>query len=133
QRLPRAGKVVKPGKASMVRCVSAMRQRTTRRGAACDVCTTRPRWAAITPTRSAGAGAAAGSAKQALHLVEHPRGDLLLRGLLDRALEARADERHLVVGRVEADVGARDVVEDEQIGPLPRELPACALEPVRPV
>src|SRR4051794_4445595 len=119
-----------PGKSSMIRCPSATRQRTTRRSASCDVCTTRPRLATIAPTRSAGAGAAAGSAKQPLHLVEHSGRDLVLGGLRDRALAAGRDQRHLVVGRVEADVRTRHVVEDEQIGLLLGELPSRALQAV---
>src|SRR5438270_6044209 len=119
-----------PGKSSMIRCPSATRQSTTRRSASCDVCTTRPRLATIAPTRSAGAGAAAGSAKQPLHFVEHPCRDLVLGGFRDRALAARRDQRDLVVGRVEADVRARDVVEDEQVGVLLGELPSRTLEAV---
>src|SRR3954447_13369626 len=117
-----------PGKSSMIRCPSATRQRTTRRSASCGACTTRARFATIAATRSAGAGATAGSAKQALHLVEDRRCDLVLRRLRDRLLTAAADERHLVVGRLEADVGATDVVEDEEVCVLRRELLACALE-----
>src|SRR3954470_44886 len=122
-----------PGKSSMIRCPSATRQRTTRRSASCGACTTRARFATIAATRSAGAGATAGSAKQALHLVEDRRCDLVLRRLCDRLLAAAADERHLVVGRLEADVGATHVVEDEEIGVLRRELLACALEPALPL
>ena len=80
-----------PGKSSMIRCPSATRQRTTSRSVSSDAWTTRPRFATIAPTRSAGAGATAGSAKQALHLVEDRGGDLVLRRLRDRALAARRD------------------------------------------
>src|SRR5260370_3812660 len=118
-----------PGKSSMIRCPSATRQRTTRRTASWGAWTTRPRFATIAATRSAGSGARAGSAKQALHLVENRGGDLLLRRFRDHSLSTCAEQRHFVVGRVEADVGAAHVVEDEQIGLLPRELLACALEP----
>ena len=105
-----------PGKSSMIRWPSATRQSTTRRSASCGAWTTRARFATIAATRSAGAGAKAGSAKQALHLVEDRGCDLVLRRLRDRPLAAAArEERHFVVGRLEADVGAADVVEDEQV------------------
>src|ERR1700730_9882897 len=118
-----------PGKSSMIKWPSATRQSTTRRSASCGAWTTRPRFATIAATRSAGSGARAGSAKQALHVVENRGGDLLLRRLRDRPLATRAEQCHFVVGRVEADVGAAHVVEDEQIGLLRCELVACALEP----
>src|SRR6266849_255774 len=118
-----------PGKSSMIRCPSATRQRTTRRRVSTGACTTRARFAAIAATRSDGAGATAGSAKQALHLVEDGRRDLGLRGLGDEPLPGGGDERHLVVGGVEADVVAAQIVEDEQIGVLVRELLPRALEP----
>src|SRR6476646_5183477 len=117
-----------PGKSSMIRCPSATRQRTTSRSVSSDACTTLPRFATIAPTRSAGAGSSAASAKQALHLVEDRARDLRLRGLAHDALARVRHERHLVVGGVEADVRAGDVVEDEQVGLLHRELLACALE-----
>src|SRR4051812_49349004 len=112
----------------MIRCPSATRQSTTRRSASGGACTTLARFATIAATRSAGAGATAGSAKQALHLVEDRGRDLVLRRLGDRRLAASPNKRHLVVGRLEADVGATDVVEDEEIGVLGRELLAGALE-----
>src|SRR6266566_180220 len=90
----------------MIRCPSATRQSTTRRRSSCGACTTRPRFATIAATRSAGAGSTAGSAKQALHLVEDRCCDLVLRRLRDRLLAAAPNERHLVVDRLEADVGA---------------------------
>src|SRR6266446_122850 len=117
-----------PGKSSMIRCPSATRQSTTRRRASCGACTTRPRFATIAATRSAGAGATASSAKQALHHVEDRCFDLVLRCLRDRLLAAAPNERHLVVDRLEADVGAADVVEDEKVGVLSRELLVCALQ-----
>src|SRR6059058_2224317 len=86
-----------PGKSSMIRCPSATRQRTTSRSVSTGACTTRARFAAIAATRSDGAGATAGSAKQALHLVEDRRRDLRLRGLRDEPLAAGGNERHLVL------------------------------------
>src|SRR3954464_4209318 len=116
-----------PGKSSMIRWPSATRQRTTSFSVSSDACTTRPRFATIAPTRSAGAGSIAGSAKQALHLVEDRRRDLALRRLGDDTLAGVRHEGHLVVGGVEADVAAGDVVEDEHVGLLRGELLARAL------
>src|SRR5213596_1743340 len=117
-----------PGKSSMIRCPSATRQRTTSRSVSSEVWTTRPRFATIAPTRSAGTGATAGSAKQALHLVEDRGRDLAFRSLRNDAFAGRPDDRHGVVGGVEADAGARDIVEDEEIRVLARALLPCALE-----
>ena len=47
----------------------------------------------------------------------------------DRPLAGGRDEHDLVVGRVEADVVARDVVEDDEVEVLLGEHPALALEP----
>src|SRR5436190_5224687 len=118
-----------PGKSSMIRCPSARRQSTTRRSRSVGAWTTRARLATIAPTRSAGAGVAAGSAKEALDLVQDRGGDLLLRRPGDRALPARREERDLVVGGVEPDAGAADVVEDDEVGVLAGALLACPLEP----
>src|SRR3954452_1127693 len=117
-----------PGKSSMIRCPSATRQSTVMRSVSSDACTTRRRFATIASTRSDGAGATARSAKQALHLVEDLRGDLLLGGLRERALTTCRNERHLVVARLEADVASPHVVEDEQICVLVRELRPGTLE-----
>src|ERR671930_2724370 len=124
-----------PGKSSMIRCPSATRQRTTSRSVSWEACTTRRRFPTIAPTRSAGARSAgagawrAGSAKEPLHLVEDRGRDLVLRGLRHRTLAVCAEDRDLVLGRVEADVGASHIVEDEEVGLLVRELAACTLEP----
>src|SRR2546423_9970631 len=118
-----------PGKSSMIRCPSATRQSTTSRSVSSRARTTRPRFATIAATRSAGAGATAGSAKQALHLVEDRARDLVLRRLRDRAFAFRGEHRDLVVARVEADVGPPHVVEDEEIGLLVRQLLARAAQP----
>src|SRR3954464_12230067 len=80
-----------PGKSSMIRCPSATRQSTTRRSVSFGACTTRPRFATMVATRSAGAGTTAGSAKQALHLVEDRARDLVLRRLRDRTLAVRGE------------------------------------------
>src|SRR5690348_17460698 len=103
-----------PGKSSMIRWPSATRERTTRRSVSAGARTTRARFAAIAAMRSAGAGATAGSAKQALHLVENRGGDLVLRRLRERVLTAGREKRDLVLPRLEADVLAAHVVVDEQ-------------------
>src|SRR4051795_1320258 len=118
-----------PGKSSMIKCPSATRQSTVMRSVSSDACTTWRRVATIASTRSAGAGATARSAKQALHLVENLCGYLVFRRLRDLALAACCDEGHLVVPRLEPDVAPPHVVEDEQIRVLVRELRAGALEP----
>src|SRR5881397_2615540 len=63
-----------------------------------------------------------------LHLVQDRGGDLLLRRLRDRPLARLANEGHLVVPGLEADVAARHIVEDEEVCVLARELLARALE-----
>src|SRR5690242_9514149 len=113
-----------PGKSSMIRCPSATRQRTTRRRVSRGAWTTRERLAVIAAIRSAGAGATAGSAKQALYLVQDRRRDLVLRRLRHRVVAGGGDERDLVLARVEADVRSGHVVVDEEIGVLDGELPA---------
>src|SRR3954452_17769077 len=118
-----------PGKSSMIRCPSATRQSTVMRSVSSDACTTRRRFATIASTRSAGAGATARSAKQALHLVEDLCSDLLLGRLRELAISTGCEERHLVVARLEANVASPHVVEDEQVCVLVRELRAGAREP----
>src|SRR5215831_16059700 len=120
-----------PGKSSMIACPSATRQRTTRRSVSSGAWTTRPRLSAIVFSSPFGTGSTARSAitDQSLHLVEARSRDLVLRGFRQCALAGCREERHLVVGGVEADVRARDVVEDEEVGALARELRPRALEP----
>src|SRR5579884_932941 len=118
-----------PGKSSMIRCPSATRQSTTSRSVSRGACTTRSRFATIAPTRSAGAGAAAGSAKEPLHRVEDPGGDVLLGRLAERGNgDYPRHQRHLVVGYVETDVRSGHVVEDDQVDVLAHELLVRALE-----
>ena len=95
-----------PGKSSMIACPSATRQRTTRRSVSSGACTTRPRLSAIVLISPFGTGSTARSATldQSLHLVEDCRGYLLLRCFRNRSLAGCREERHLVVGGVEADV-----------------------------
>src|SRR4051794_27969141 len=111
-----------PGKSSMIRCPSATRQSTTSRSVSSGACTTRRRFATIAATRSAGAGATAGSAKDLLHGVEDEGRDLLLACAFVRTFPIGGDEGDGVVRRVETDVAARDVVEDDRVDVLAREL-----------
>src|SRR5215216_4642092 len=130
-----------PGKSSMIRCPSAIRQRAASRSVSAGACTTRATLAAIPAIASLDAvGSRAPSTaglstlrlEQALRLVEDHGGDALLRRLRDGALALGRDEHDLVVGRVEAHVGARHVVEDDQVQVLRSELLARARDPVRP-
>src|SRR3954451_21230517 len=119
-----------PGKTSMIACPSATRQRTMRRSVSSGAWTTRPRLSAIVLISPFGTGSTARSAisDQGLHLVEDRCGNLLLRCFRNRPLAGCGEEGHLVVGGVEADVRARDVVEDEEVGPFARELLAGPLD-----
>ena len=127
----RASSCPTPGKSSMIRCPSARRQRTAsserlvgrvdRRAAGC-----RTRGGRKLPANAdcAADRALGRSGELLLHhppsrsdldLVEDSRGALVLARLLRSvALALRPDQRHLVVLRVEADVRARHVVEDEE-------------------
>src|ERR1700757_378186 len=92
--------------------------------------TTRPRFATIVAICPLGTGSTARSAisQEGLHLVEDRRCDLLLRCLRNRPLPGCPEEGHFVLGRVEADVGTGDVVEDEQVCAFADELFPRALE-----
>src|SRR6185295_17273266 len=68
-----------------------------------------------------------GTSPEALNLVEDRRGDLLLGPPPDLALAVGRHDRDLVLGAVEADVGARDVVHHHRVEPLPAQLRAAAL------
>src|SRR3954451_7859642 len=65
---------------------------------------------------------------QALDLVENRRGDLSLWPPSYLPLAFREDDRDLVLLAVEADVGAGDVVDDDGVEALARELRASALD-----
>src|SRR6187399_1040824 len=120
-----------PGKSSMIACPSATRQRTISRNVASGAWTTRPRFSTMVEICPLGAGSRARSAipDQRLHLVEDRRGDLVLRRLRNRALAGCREQRHLILVRVKADVGSRDVIEDEEVGALAGQLLPRALEP----
>src|SRR6476620_8882738 len=91
---------------------------------------TRPRFAVIDSSRSAGAGCGARSAMpdKHLHFVEYQSRDLALRRLRKAAVAGGGDESDGVGGRVEADPGLRDVVEDEEVGAFALELRPRAVE-----
>src|SRR3954469_19544774 len=119
-----------PGKSSMIACPSATRQRTIRRNVSSGAWTTRPRFPTIVWISPFRAGSIARSAisDQGLHLVEDRRCDLPLRCFRNRPLSGCREEGHLVVDRVEPDVRAGDVVEDEEVGALACQLVARAIE-----
>ena len=122
-----------PGKSSMIACPSATRQRTIRRNVSSGAWTTRPRFSTIVWISPFGAGSTRAQPlrchlDQCLHLVEDRRCNLLLRCFRNRPLSGCPEEGHLVVDRVEADVPAGDVVENEEVGALACQLLARALE-----
>src|SRR5437868_3958372 len=96
-----------PGKSSMIACPSATRQRTMSRSVSSGAWTTRPRFSTIVEICPLESGATARSAipQQRLHLVEDRGGYLVLRRLRDRSLAGWSKERHLVLVRLQTDVG----------------------------
>src|SRR2546421_1075297 len=124
-----------PGKSSMIRCPSLTRQRTQSWSASSGACTTEARFSTIrlivsAPPASAWTRSLPGSlTQQLLRPVDDRRRDQALRGLLEPLLAAGRDERDLVLVRVEADVVAGHVVEDDEVEALVAELLARALEP----
>src|SRR5262245_980461 len=127
-----------PGKSSMIRWPSAIRQSTASRSVSCVACTTCARlstifWtdsAASLSTRSLPTASSIHSLQAGRHLVEDRRGDPFLRCFLDTPLARTRNEDDLVVGGVEADVVATHVVEDDQVDSLVAELLPRPLEPV---
>src|SRR5919201_5952296 len=107
-----------PGKSSMIRWPSLIRQSTLRRSVSSGAWTTRARLSTIARAISAASAARsslAASSKELLRLVQDRGCDLALRSLRHPALAAVPDQDDLVVGRVETDVVAGDVVEDDQV------------------
>src|SRR5919197_1275908 len=107
-----------PGKSSMIRWPSLIRQRTHSRSVSSGASTTWPRLATIarpTSAASAALSSLAASSKELLRLVEDRGRDLALRRLRHLTLALFRDQHDLVVGRVEADVGAGNVVEDDEV------------------
>src|SRR5215210_2616437 len=106
-----------PGKSSMIRWPSLIRQRTHRRSVSSGAWTTRPRFSATRRmTSEACAFSVLGpSANQPLHPVEDRDRDLRLGRLLDAPLAVPRHEHDLVVRGVEADVRPRHVVVDDEV------------------
>src|SRR3954452_25614166 len=127
-----------PGKSSMIRSPSATRQRAARRSVSSGARTTWARlstirWidsAAAASTRSLSTASSSAPLQPLGDVVEDRRRDPLLGRLLDPPLALGRDEHDLVLDRVEADVVASHVVEDDQVGPLVAELLPRALETV---
>src|SRR5919205_1531535 len=113
-----------PGKSSMIRCPSATRQSTTSRSVSSSACTTRARLSTIrwidapasASTRSLPTASSTVRLQAHRHLVEDRLRDPLLRSLLDAPLPLGRNQHDLVLARVEADVVAAHVVEDDQVG-----------------
>src|SRR5262245_27831778 len=121
-----------PGKSSMIRCPSQTRQRATSRSVSSSAWTTR---ATFSTTRSTVRADVAASTRlgsvliqQRDRLVEHRSRDPRLRRLGDALLPLPRDQDHLVVLRVEADVGSGHIVVDDKIHVLVREHRAFPLE-----
>src|SRR4029453_703628 len=129
-----------PGKSSMIRWPSAIRQRTPRRSVSSGACTTCARlstifWtdsAASLSTRSLPTASSILSLQADRPLVEErPRRPVppLFLGAAPPPPPARTrDEDAFVVGGVKADVVAAHIVEDDQVDPLVAELLAGPLE-----
>src|ERR671937_475364 len=115
-----------PGKSSRIRCPSLTRQRTQRRRVSCGAWTTEARLSTIRRIVSAAASTSTGCRsatvssiplpEQRLGLVEDRGGHALLGRLRDLPLAVGRDDHDLVLYGVEADVGSRHVVVDDEIG-----------------
>src|SRR5262252_8807897 len=121
-----------PGKSSMIRCPSLTRQRATSRSVSTSACTTRATFSTTRSTVRADIVASTGFGsvliQQRDRLVEHRGRDPRLRRLGDPLLPVARDQNHLVVLRIEADVGSRHIVVDDEIDVLVREHRAFPLE-----
>src|SRR6476646_420081 len=127
-----------PGKSSRIRCPSPTRQRTHRRRVSSGACTTRPRLSTIDWIVSAAVELSRcwlpGSlTQQLLCPIYDRRRDLVFRGLRQPGFRSRGDKHDLVLGGVEADVAARDVVVYNEIDALARQFLARAREPLTSV
>src|SRR5215470_17017596 len=107
----------------MIRWPSETRQSTASRSVSSGACRTRARFATTRSIVRAelsaarpGLPAASIALQEARDLVEDRRGDLLLGGARHAAVAVGLDQRHLVVGGVEADPRLRDVVVDDEVG-----------------
>src|SRR5438105_2715196 len=124
-----------PGKSSSIRWPSATRQRTQSRSVSSGACTTRARLAttaSIVRPASAVRRASGSLTQQLLSPIYDHGGDLVFRRLADSLLPVLPDEDDLVLRRVEADVVAGHVVEDDEVDPLGAELLARTRKAARP-
>src|SRR3954454_8597831 len=121
-----------PGKSSMIRWPSLIRQRATICSVSTSAWTTRATFSTMRSTVRAdvAASTALGSVdiEQRNRLVEHRGRDPRLRRLGDALFPLARDQEHLVVLRVEADVGSGHIVVDDEIDVLVREHRALPLE-----
>src|SRR3954451_18707637 len=122
-----------PGKSSMIRWPSLTRQRATSCSVSTSAWTTRATFSTMRSTVRADVAASTGRGsvdiEQRDRLVEHRGRDPRLRRLGDALLPLARDQEHLVVLRVEADVGSGHVVVDDEIDVLVREHGALAPAP----
>src|ERR671924_651190 len=128
-----------PGKSSRIRCPSLTRQRTQRRRVSAGAWTTEARLSTIRRIVPAAASTSTGCrsatvlsiplSQQRLGLVEDRGGHALLGRLGDPPLAVGRDDHDLVLYGVEADVGSRHIVVDDEIGAFAVALLARALEP----
>src|SRR5439155_5844132 len=124
-----------PGKSSMIKCPSLTRQRATSCSVSGCAWTTRPTFSTTRSIVRAAEEASIGRGlvsilHQRERLVEHGRGDARFRRLRDPPLPVPCDQHHLIVLRVESDVGSRYVVVDDEVHVLVSEHPPLALEPL---
>src|ERR671937_1087943 len=122
----------------MIRWPSARSERTTSRSVSSGARTTSARLSTIlrtasadcASTRSLPTASSTAPLQASRDLVEDSRRDPFLRGFLDSLFSLRGYHHDLVLPGVEADVFARDVVEDDQVEALGRQLLARAREPL---
>src|SRR6476659_1562056 len=114
-----------PGKSSMIRWPSLTRQRATSRSVSSSAWTTRATFSTTRSTVRAEVAASTGRGSALIQqrdsLVEHRGRDPRLLRLGDALLPVAGNKEHLVVLRIEADVGSGHIVVDDQIDVLVRE------------
>src|SRR3954471_20768424 len=121
-----------PGKSSMIRWPSLIRQRATSCSVSTSAWTTRATFSTTRSTVRADVVACTclGSVdiEQRDRLVEHRGRDPRLRSLGDALFPVARDQKHLVVLRLEPDVGSGHIVVDDEIDVLVRQHGALALQ-----
>src|SRR3954469_1310172 len=121
-----------PGKSSMIRWPSLTRQRATGCSVSTSAWTTRATFSTMRSTVRADVAASTGRGsvdiEQRDRLVEHGGRDPRLRLLGDALLPLARDQEHLVVLRVEPDVGSGHIVVDDEIDVLVRKHRALPVE-----